>query len=261
MENGNKLNLFSLKISNNAFTYANLVEELGDILTTYALSRNAYDELCNQRKYTTLVSRAKERLRKAESNDGELGEILLYTMLEAHLKAPKLLTKLELKTDPNHYVNGADGVHLLKIDDTTFQFVFGESKLHSDLKTGVEKAFESLKNLLKEDLNKLRYEIQLVNSNFLKEAHDEHSVELLKKLLIPTENDENLNIDHSFGIFLGFDVKITDDERKLNNADFRDTIYKKVENAVRTILPTINDQIEQDDFRGYNFYILNSATL
>lgn len=81
MENGNKLNLFSLKISNNAFTYANLVEELGDILTTYALSRNAYDELCNQRKYTTLVSRAKERLRKAESNDGELGEILLYTML------------------------------------------------------------------------------------------------------------------------------------------------------------------------------------
>ena len=255
MENGNKLNLFSLKISNNAFTYANLVEELGDILTTYALSRNAYDELCNQRKYTTLVSRAKEHLRKAESNDGELGEILLYTMLEAHLKAPKLLTKLELKTDPNHYVNGADGVHLLKIDDTTFQFVFGESKLHSDLKTGVEKAFESLKNLLKEDLNKLRYEIQLVNSNFLKEAHDEHSVELLKKLLIPTENDENLNIDHSFGIFLGFDVKITDDERKLNNADFRDTIYKKVENAVRTILPTINDQIEQDDFRGYNFYI------
>lgn len=30
VENGNKLNLFSLKISNNAFTYANLVEELGN---------------------------------------------------------------------------------------------------------------------------------------------------------------------------------------------------------------------------------------
>ena len=255
IENGNKLNLFSLKISNNAFSYATLVEELGDILTAYALSRSAYDELCSQKKYTTLVSKAKERLRKAESNDGELGEILLYTMLEAHLKAPKLLTKLELKTDPNHYVNGADGVHLLKIDDNTFQFIFGESKLYSDLKKGVKKAFESLKNLLKEDLNKLRYEIQLVNSNFLKEAHDEHSVDLLKKLLIPRENDEDLNIDHSFGIFLGFDVEITDDERKLNNADFRETIYEKVENAVRAILPTINDHINQDDFRGYSFYI------
>ncbi len=134
VENGNKLNLFSLKISNNAFTYANLVEELGNILTTYALSRNAYDELCSQKKYNTLVSKAKERLRKAESNDGELGEILLYTMLEAHLKAPKLLTKLELKTDPNHYVKGADGVHLLRIDDNTFQFVFGESNRKSHLK-------------------------------------------------------------------------------------------------------------------------------
>ena len=255
VENGNKLNLFSLKISSNAFSYTNLVEELGDILTKYALSRSTYDDLCEKEKYTTLVTKAKERLRNAESNDGELGEILLYAMLESHLKAPKLLTKLELKTDPNHYVNGADGVHLLKINDNTFQFIFGESKLYSDLKEGVKKAFESLKNLLKEDLNKLRYEIQLVNSNFMKEAHDEHSIELLKKLLIPTENDEDLNIDYSFGIFLGFNIKITDDERKLNNADFRDTIYEKVENAVWAILPTINDHIKQDDFRGYSFYI------
>jgi len=114
VENGNKLNLFSLKISSNAFSYANLVEELGDILTKYALSRSTYDDLREKEKYNTLVTKAKERLRKAESNEGELGEILLYSMLEAHLKAPKLLTKLELKTDPNHYVNGADGVHLLK---------------------------------------------------------------------------------------------------------------------------------------------------
>ena len=74
----------------------------------------SYDDLREKEKYNTLVTKAKERLRKAESNEGELGEILLYSMLEAHLKAPKLLTKLELKTDPNHYVNGTDGVHLLK---------------------------------------------------------------------------------------------------------------------------------------------------
>ena len=61
VENGNKLNLFSLKISNNAFSYADLVEELGDILTAYALSRSTYDALCSQKKYTTLVSKAKER--------------------------------------------------------------------------------------------------------------------------------------------------------------------------------------------------------
>ncbi len=96
-----------------------------------------------------------------------------------------------------------------------------------------------MKNLLKEDLNKLLYEIQLVNSNLLKETQDDESVNLLKKLLIPRENDEDLNIGHSFGIFLGFDVEITEEERKLTNAEFRETVYDKVEKAVRTTLPTI----------------------
>lgn len=255
IESENKLNLFSLRISNNAFSYGDLIEELGDILTTYALSRSAYDDLCSRNKYNTLVSRAKERLRCAESNDGELGEILLYSMLEAHLKAPKLLTKLELKTAPNHYVYGADGVHLLKIDSNTFQFVFGESKLYPDLKEGIKKAFDSLKELLQRDLKKLRYEIHLVNSNLLKETQNENSIKLLKKLLIPRENDEDLNIDNSFGIFLGFDIQITDEDQKLSNATFREMIYAKIETEVRAILPVINAQIKQEEFNGYSFYI------
>ena len=253
--NGNKLNLFSLKISNNNFTYPCLIDELGDILTTYALSRSAFDELYKQRKVTTLVAKAKERLRNAESNEGELGEILLYSMLEAHLNAPKLLTKLELKTDSNHYVNGADGVHLLKIDNNTYQFVFGESKLYADLSSGIKAAFCSLKELLKKDLNKLRYEINLVNTNLLKEVEDEQSTELLKKLLIPRENDEDLNIDHSFGLFLGFDINITDEERNMKNNEFRIAIYNKVEQAVRCLIPLIEKLISQNEFRGYGFYI------
>lgn len=255
LENGNTLNLFALKITNNCFSYQNLTEELGNILTTYALSRSVYDELCTQKKYGSLVTKAKEKLRKAESNDGELGEILLYCMLESHLRAPKLLTKLELKTAVNNYVNGADGVHLLKIDDSTYQFVFGESKLDANLQTGIYEAFKSINSLLKDGLSKLRYEISLVNSNILKETADEASTAVLKKLLIPTENDEDLNIDHSFGIFLGFDIPITEDERKMKNSDFRTSMNAKVETAVRGVLTTLNNQIKKNEFVGYNFYI------
>lgn len=135
--------------------------------------------MCSK-KYTSLVVKAKEKLRKAESNDGELGEILLYCMLESHLNAPKLLTKLELKTAVNNYVNGADGVHLLKIDNSTYQFIFGESKLDANLQSGIYDAFKSINTLLKDDLNKLRYEISLVNSNILKETADEESTIILK---------------------------------------------------------------------------------
>lgn len=255
LENGNKLNLFALKITNNCFSYENLIEELGNILTTYALSRSTYDELCSQKRYASLVTKAKEKLRKAENNDGELGEILLYCMLESHLKAPKLLTKLELKTAVNNYVNGADGVHLLKIDDSTYQFVFGESKLNSDLRRGIYNAFNSINNLLKDDLSNLRYEISLVNSNILKETETEESSTILKKLLIPTENDEDLDIDYSFGIFLGFDIPISDEERRMKNSDFRILMNDKIEEAVRDVLTTLNDQIKKKEFVGYSFYI------
>lgn len=255
LENGNKLNLFALKITNNCFSYETLIEELGNILTTYALSRSTYDELCSQKRYTSLVTKAKEKLRKAENNDGELGEILLYCMLESHLKAPKLLTKLELKTAVNNYVNGADGVHLLKIDDSTYQFVFGESKLNSDLRRGIYNAFNSINNLLKDDLSNLWYEISLVNSNILKETETEESSTILKKLLIPTENDEDLDIDYSFGIFLGFDIPISDEERRMKNSDFRILMNDKIEEAVRDVLTTLNDQIKKKEFVGYSFYI------
>ena len=247
LENENRLNLFVLKITNNSFSYETLTEELGNILTTYALSRSTYDELCSQKKYASLVIKAKEKLRKAKNNDGELGEILLYCMLESHLNAPKLLTKLELKTAANNYVNGADGVHLLKIDDSTYQFVFGESKLNSSLQTGIYEAFKSINNLLEKDLNKLRYEISLVNSNILKETATEEST-ILKKLLIPTENDENLNIDHSFGIFLGFDIPISNEERKMKNSDFRTLMNGKIEKAVRDVLTTLNNQIKKSNY-------------
>lgn len=210
--------------------------------------------MCSK-KYASLVTKAKEKLRKAESNDGELGEILLYCMLESHLNAPKLLTKLELKTAVNNYVNGSDGVHMLKIDDSTYQFVFGESKLNSNLKTGIYEAFNSINTLLKDDLNKLRYEVSLVNSNILKETVTEESSIILKKLLIPTENDENLDIDHSFGIFLGFDIPISDEDRKMKNSDFRTLMNCKIEKSVREELTTINNQIKKSEFVGYTFYI------
>ena len=173
LENGNKLNLFVLKISNNAFNYNDLSEELENALINYALSRNTLDELVGQKKYGTLSSMAKEKLRKANSNEGELGELLLYCLLESHLHAPKLLTKLELKTASNDYVKGADGVHLLQINDTSFQIVFGESKLYANLQKGIRAVFDSIRGMMKNGLEKMRYEIHLANSNILKECVSE----------------------------------------------------------------------------------------
>ncbi len=254
LDNDNKLNLFVLKISNNSFNLGDLTEALENALLTYALSRHTYKELVDQKKLGNLASKAREKLRNAKSNEGELGELLLYCLLESHLHAPKLLTKLELKTASNDYVKGADGVHLLQIDKSSYQIVFGESKLNSDLHKGIKYAFDSIKTMMGNDLRKMRYEISIVNSNILKEVATEESAEILKKLLIPTENDDDLNIDNSFGVFLGFEIEISDDERKMNHAKFREHINDRVKTAVNNQIPTINKFLNESNFLGYDFY-------
>ena len=152
-------------------------------------------------------------------------------------------------------MKGADGVHLLKIDKDTYQIIFGESKLRPDLTDGISDAFSSIKTMLKEGLEKITYEIHLVNSNLLKEnVSDEKSYEVLKKILVPTENDEDLNVDYSFGIFLGFDFPVSDCERRLNNIEFRKKMKQKVEDAINEKIPQINKQLKKEQFIGYNFY-------
>lgn len=250
----NRLNLFVLKIANNEFDYGGLTDELQNSLITYALSRHTVDELVVQKKYGNLSSFAREKIRKANENKGELGELLLYCLLESHLNAPKLLTKLELKTAANDYVKGADGVHLLQLDDKSYQIVFGESKLYEDLEKGIRAAFDSIKDMIDDGLHKIFYEKHLVDSNILKENVADDELDLLKKILIPAENDEDLEVDNSFGIFLGFEIPVTDKERQVSNSQFRNDIIKKVIQAVKNQLPMINRYLMRSNFVGYQFH-------
>ncbi len=255
LENKNKLNLFTLKVKNNAFAYDELTENLGNILHSFALSRTEVSLLLKENKLRTLISRAKEKLRNYNVNEGELGELLLYCLLETHLNAPKILTKLEIKTAPNDYVKGADGVHLLKLSDSDYQLVLGESKMYSDLKDGIREAFGSIKKLLSNNAGKLSFEVDLVNSQLIKEVFDENQYEIVKKILVPSAREDENFLDYSFGIFLGYDVSIAEQDLKLSNSEFRTKIREQIKTEIKNVLNTLNTQIKESEFNGYNFYV------
>jgi hypothetical protein len=255
LEKSNTLNLFTLKVRNNSFAYNELVEELGDQLHFFALSRNEVKDLIEKNKLNSLVRKAKEKLRVYSSNEGEIGEILLYCLLESHLNAPKILTKLELKTSNNDYVKGADGVHLLKLTDKDYQLILGESKLNSDLNKGIYEAFSSIKKLLTSGSQKLNFEVDLINSQLVKESVDDTTYNILKKIIIPSAKDDETYLDYSFGIFLGYNFDITDKEKALSNKEFRDVIRERVKNEINNIVSSINFQLKKSEFTGYDFYI------
>lgn len=255
LDKSNKMNVFTLNVRNNSFAYNELVETLSNQLYHFALSRTEVKKLVATRDYGTLINKAKEKLRIYTSNEGELGEILLYCLLESHLRAPKILTKLELKTANNDYVKGADGVHLLKLTEKDYQLILGESKLYSDLTEGIYKAFSSLSKLINNDNKKLDFEIGLINSQLVKEAFDKELYDFLRKIIIPNAREDAIYLDYSFGIFLGFDIEITKKESSKSNSDFRSHIRKKIKLHIMKVIASINNQINKAEFTGYDFYI------
>lgn len=254
LENNNRINLFTLKVKNNAFSYDELVNELGNRLYYFALSRKQINQLKKEDKLNDLIKKAKAKLKDHRTNDGELGEILLYCLLESHLNAPKILTKLELKTNSNDYVKGADGVHLLKLNESDYQLILGESKLNSDIREGIYEAFGSIDKFLNSN-PKLELEIDLVNSELVKESYDEDSYSALKKIIIPSAKEDETYLDYSFGVFLGFDIKISEKEQKQSNSDFRKNIREKIKNEVLAAKSSLNFQLRKTGYSGYQFYI------
>lgn len=267
LDRSNKLNLFTLKVKNNSFAYDELLETLGDKLYYFALSRAEIQKLKDTDKLGTLIKKSKKKLREhieknrsettegVKNEGGELGELLLFCLLESHLKAPKILTKLELKTASQMYVHGADGVHLLQLNEKDYQLIFGESKLHADIKQGIYKAFESISKLISAKGAKLDFEIDLVNSQLIKETYSAAMHEQLKKLIVPSAREDVTNLDYSFGIFLGFNIEITAEEKGKANPEFRTYIREKITKQIEENIASINFQIAKENFTGYSFYV------
>ncbi|MCZ7621801.1 MULTISPECIES: DUF1837 domain-containing protein [Candidatus Kuenenia] len=59
-----------------------------------------------------LYAKAASKFRDYNQNDGEAGVLLLLCFLEAHLQAPEISTKLEIKLSSNDYAKGSDAIRL-----------------------------------------------------------------------------------------------------------------------------------------------------
>lgn len=253
----NKLNIFMININANEFDYRLLEENLRDPIISYAISRKVKEKYKDQAG--TLVHKAKEKFIAYFQNDGELGELLLYCFLESHLKAAKILSKLELKTSNKKYVNGSDGVHYLKLPNGNYQLIFGESKMYTDLYEAIGEAFKSIKEF-KDEVNSkgdeksgITFEKGLISDNLNKEFEEDNE-KFLMDLIYPKSSNE-FDVDDAFGIFVGYQIDVTPEERKLSHSDFRELIENKIINEIDKMEKSIKTRIRNKQLEGHNFYI------
>lgn len=251
-------NEVGLKINANEFNYSNLQELLVDPMIDYAVSREVKKQYRN--RPGLLSKKARDKFREYSKNDGELGELLLFCFLETHLKAPKILSKLEMKTSTKLYVNGADGVHFLELGDGNYQLIFGESKMYKDIKDAFAKALKSLYEF-KNEINEkgdsksgINYEKSLISDNLSKETFSDDEKKFLKSLVYPSKN-QTFYVDDAFGIFVGFEIEVTEEEKELPNQQFRTLIHDRIRSSVEACLDEIVDGIKKRSLQGYDFYI------
>jgi len=95
----------------------------------------------------TLTAEARDlfiQTKKETGRSGELGEMLLYMLLEWALEAPILASKMYLKTNRQMPVHGCDGIHV-GFDGNDLILHFGESKMYADLSAALTAIVESIK--------------------------------------------------------------------------------------------------------------------
>lgn len=256
--NKDVLNLFIMQINANEFNTKYMEELLIDPMIDFSLSRQVRDHY--QNKAATLTKKAKEKFVDYLTNKGELGELLLYCFLESHLEAPKILSKLELKTSTSMHVHGSDGVHFLRLKNGDFQLIFGESKTIKDLTNALSDAFKSISEFKRGVNSKgkvksgLPYEKSLISDHLSKETFSDEEKEFIKQIVYPN-NGTGFGVDDAFGIFIGYEIEISDDDRMLPNEEFRNLIKQKVTDEVKGKFNHVLNKITEYKLFGHNFYL------
>lgn len=253
------VNCFIFPINSKGFDYSLIEECLLPSIPEFTLS--AHTRILYESNPMKLSQVAREQFKEALKNKGELGELLLFCFLEGYLKAPKILTKYDLKTSKNMPVHGSDGIHLKKYNDNSYYLIFGESKTYSKLKDAIKDAFKSIVEFMREvnhsgdKKSGIHFERGLLSRHIEKDVFEEDDKDVLEALVYPSKKTIDISINDAFGIFIGYEIQITDEQKILTDKAFKESIEKSVIKQVTGIKQYIIDEIKKSGLLGSPFYI------
>lgn len=136
------------------------------------------------------------------------------------------------------------------------QLIFGESKTYEDMSRAISDAFQSI-NDFKHGVNDkrnqksgLQYEKSLISDNLFKKSFSEEDYNFLESLIYPTK-ERKFDVDNAFGVFIGFHINITDDDKAMLNAEFRKKIKDIVDSEVSKRI-----EYKQKKIKDHNLLLL-----
>ena len=242
-------NIYCVNMANKRFQFRQMKEYLFDNIGGYVLSRSRSNKLQSSGNPYRVGQHAFVEFQNTYKNKTEnvLGEMLLYVFLESVLKAPKIMSRIELNK-MNDLVSKSDGIHLYSGEFAGQKFnqvVFGASDLHGDLISAADRAFVKVLDV-KENYDN---EFRLVENNAFDGPFDDATKEYIKKLVTPSR-EKTKTPDMAFGMFLGYSMDLSSFDTQ-----YMDAADKKMREDIADLKEYIRNKIISQKLTGYDFYI------
>ena len=211
-----------------------LINILSEHITQYCFSVSKRANKSESER-NRLYREARDLFRRL-SRAGELGEMILWFLLESVLQAPQVVAKMDLKTNRNDEVKGADGLHV-KINNDILEILFGEAKLYKDLNAALSSAFESIENFY-DNKEQIKREYNLITTHYkwLKEGEQQQVYDFI------SGNIEADEVKIKFACLIGFDW---DEYQKLDNPEERSIFIDNFISIYKTKSEEIKNKIER----------------
>ena len=248
--NNNHIKTFHFNIENNKFTYLGLNKYLLKNIGRYIYSRMQMDEFETSDEKELIALKAIEKLKESGFSDeklgDELGNIIVYILLEKILNAPKLYTSIEC-SDAN--LDKA-GVHLLKLssEDENFQMIFSKSNITNNLKDSIDNAFKNI-FLLNKSLSK---HYSFLETSILSQNFDEATSRQLEKIITPQKRTNDISVSNAFGLLIGYSIQTN---KNVDNKSYVKNIKEQMIKDLQEQLPYIISKINALKMQNYSFYI------
>lgn len=252
----NHIRFFHTAMRSNKLSTENLQRFLKRNLARYVFSRAQLEDYRVNEDLDGAVDEAMRIMAEngdasAEGTGNMLDEILIYAFLEEKLKAPKLMSRVELYTGLAQFRSECKGIHLLSPSDlpenTKFQMVFGASNIMDDVKTAIDRAFVTIRKI---DARESR-EILMVQKTVLDQFFNQDEIALLTDVLIPKPKKLE-TYDTAYGIFLGYKLGLNPDDR---GDEFEILAEKKMLRDIKEHAGYIAQKIAEAGLNAHSFYV------
>lgn len=206
-------------------------------------------------KLTRLVTDARNLFTDLEKS-GEGGELLLFVLAEQILHLPQIICKMDLKTNKEMHVHGADGLHA-GTDPLTGKLVlyWGESKLFDTASDAIRDCLASIAPMLKANDNGNSQgdgdrDLQLLQR--YADLNDPALEDALKRYLDPRSSDFNM-LEFRGLCLVGFNSKAYPTE--VNRIDL-EAVVSKISSRLPKWKIQIANRVGKEKLTGFGFHFL-----